>query len=167
MSEITVSRQYSLCAKSNYRAGTAATEQVRERTFISISISDPDTRFQYLRFSRLSGMNRVSARCNGLERCNGVHFRGGRWRRSVASRGAAGPLPAFQDAIAMVPGQHSFRRPACPRFSVSGAGAHSTNESSSHTASSATARRSCSTLGASWRCASFRVERATWFSLLR
>jgi hypothetical protein len=153
--------------KSNYRASTMANEQPRQKTFISISISDLDARFQYLRFSQTSGMKRASACCDGLERCNGVQFRGGRRRRNAASRGAAGLSPALHDTIVLVAGQHSFRMPACPRFRVSRAGPNSTNESSSDTAGSARARRSCSTLGARWRCASFRVERATSFSLLR
>jgi len=147
--------------KSNSWASMTAHEQPRQRTIISISISDPDTRFQSVRISRLSGMNRASARCDGLERCNGVRFRGGRRRRSVARRRAAVPLREVLGTIALVPGQHSFRRPACPRFRVSRADPSSTNESSSHTASSPRSRRLCSTLGADCRRASFRVERAT------
>ncbi len=150
--------------KSNSCASMAANEQPRERTIISISISDLDTRFQSVRISRLSGMNRASARGDGLERCNGVRFRGRR-TRSVARRRPAGPLREVLDTIALVPGQHSLRSPACPRFKVSRAGPDSTIESSSHTASSARSRRLCSTLGADCRCASLRVERATWFSL--
>ena len=148
--------------KSNSWASMAANEQPRERTIISISISDLDRRFQSVRISWLSGINRASARCDGLERRNGVRFLGGRRRRSVARCRAAGPLREVLDTIAHVPGQHSFRRPACPRFKVSRAGPDSTIESSSHTASSARSQRLCSTWGADCRCAAFRVERATW-----
>jgi hypothetical protein len=123
--------------------------------------------FKDVRISQFSVVNRASASCDGLERCNGVRLRGGRRRRTVASREVADPLRKVLDSIPLMPGQQSFRRPACPRFKVSTAGPDSTIESSSHTASSATSRRSCSTLGADCRCALLRVERATWFSLSR
>ena len=161
------SNRPALALAVQYLGQHGANEEPRARTIISISPSGPGTRFQSVRNSWLSGMNRASAGGDGLERCNGVRCRGGRWRRRVRRRGAAGPLRPVLDTSALVPGQHSFLRPACPRFTVHAAGPSSTTESSSHTASSARSRRLCSTWDTDCRCGSFRVELATWFSLLR
>jgi hypothetical protein len=116
---------------------------------------------QNVRNSRLSGVNRASALCGGLELCSRARRPRGPCRRGVANCGAAYSLRKLPNPIPLTRDQHSFRRLACPRFRVSRTGPDSTIESSSHTASS------CSTLGANCRSASFRVEPATWFSLPR